>query len=51
MQNSGVFSGLSDGTKKTIVGAAPPQPAKPAPVKSSGGGHRRGGYCKHGGGK
>lgn len=28
MQSSGTFGGLSDGVKKTVVGAKPPKPAK-----------------------
>jgi hypothetical protein len=31
MQSSGTFGGLSDGTRKTIVGSKPPR--KPAPKK------------------
>jgi hypothetical protein len=48
MHNSGVFPGLSDGTKKTISGASAPKVAAPKPVKAAATtGHRRGGYAKH----
>lgn len=48
MQSSGTCGPLSDGTRKTIVGSAPPKPAKPEPQpKPTNGGHRRGGFSKH----
>lgn len=50
MQTSGTCAPLSDGVKKTIVGATPPRrsPSSPAPkpaAKAST--HRGGGYAKH----
>lgn len=54
MQTSGTCPPLSDGGKKTIVGATPPKippkmaklPAN-APVKPATTAHRRGGFAKH----
>lgn len=53
MQISGTFPGLSDGTKKTVVGATPPArrpaaaaPARPAP-KPAATPHRAGGHARH----
>lgn len=49
-QSSGTFGGLSDGTRKTLVGVTPPAKAKPAPAPKASP-HRRGGNAKHAGGK
>lgn len=50
MQTSGMCPQFSDGVRKTMVGAAPPKPAKksaPAPVAPKVSAHRAGGHAKH----
>lgn len=49
MQTSGTCAPLSDGVKKTIVGATPPavRPAAAAPAPAKASTHRGGGHAKH----
>lgn len=59
MQTSGTFGGLSDGVKKTVVGAAKPalkisvtvpkarDIRPPGDKKDAAPAHRRGGFAKH----
>lgn len=47
MQTSGMFPQLSDGTRKTVTGSAPPKPAKPEPPPKANS-HRRGGQAAKG---
>lgn len=47
MQNSGVFSGLSDGVRKTIVTGLAPAKPMPKPAAKPVSTHRRGGHAKH----
>lgn len=49
MQSSGMAPQFSDGTRKTMVGCAPPKPAKPQPTRAAKpvSSHRAGGFAKH----